>query len=238
MSAPLDARRALGLAAGGAGALALWLAPPAAIAAPAAYAAAPIQLGSISAPPAPAVCQGRSGWYCRPAGGAGAAGGSGTAPSPSPSPAPPPAVPAPAPAPSPQAPSPPTALSAAEGRLVALMNAARTSAGLGPLAVNPALENLARKKAADMVRLGYVGHLSPDLGWPIQMEIQAGYMAWSMGAEDIAEAGSVLQAFAMFRASPTHWANIVDPALTQVGVAVVPVPYGVLVEVLFSGPPF
>jgi uncharacterized protein YkwD len=234
VSAPLDARRALGLAAGGAGALALWLAPAAALAAPAAAAGAPIQLGSFSAPPAPAACQGRSGWYCRPAGGAGAAGGSGNAAGPSPSPAPPPAAPAP---PS-QAPTPPTSLSADEARLVALMNAARAAAGLGPLAVNPALETLAQEKAADMVRLGYVGHVSPDLGLPIQMEMRAGYLAWGMGAEDIAEAGSVLQAFAMFRASPTHWANIVDPALTQVGVAVVPVPYGVLVEILFSGPPF
>ena len=127
-------------------------------------------------------------------------------------------------------------VTAQEEEMIQLMNQYRTRAGEGALTVNPTLQALALKKAHDMVTLHYFAHQSPDLGLPYQMEAAAGYVAQSMGAENIAEAGSVSEAFVMFRGSPTHWANIMDSAFTQVGVAVVPIPGGVLVEELFSGP--
>lgn len=120
--------------------------------------------------------------------------------------------------------------------MINLMNQYRTQAGEGALTANPTLETLALKKANDMVTLHYFAHQSPDLGLPYQMEAAAGYLAQSMGAENIAEAGSVSEAFVLFRGSPPHWANIMNGGFTQVGVAVVPITGGVLVEELFSGP--
>jgi hypothetical protein len=222
----------------------------------------PIDLGNLTAPPAASACHGASGWYCRPAaggsgrgsggsvgasagvpagggtggGGQGAGAASGVAGG----------------GPAPGAggagaggaqtagggatPSAAAGLSSAETEMLSLMNRARAALALPTLAVNPTLQALAETRAQDMARLGYITHDLPGLGLPAQMESQAGYLAQAMGAEDIAEAGSVPQAFAMFRGSPTHWANITYPAFTQAGVAVVPTPYGVIVDILFSGP--
>lgn len=120
--------------------------------------------------------------------------------------------------------------------MIDLMNQARTKGGAGTLQVNAALQSLALKKAEDIVRLGYWSDTSPDLGTPMQMEQAAGFEAQAMGAENIAEAANVSQAFVLLEASPPHWANIMDTAFTQVGVAVIPITGGVLVEELFSGP--
>jgi uncharacterized protein YkwD len=128
-------------------------------------------------------------------------------------------------------------LTAPEQELLTEVNRERAAHGLDALTVNPTLERLANLKAEDMVRLGYFGHDSPDLGLPIQMEENAGYLAESMGGENIAEASSVLQAFAMFVGSPGHLENILYPTYTVTGIAVVPITGGVLVEELFSGPP-
>lgn len=120
--------------------------------------------------------------------------------------------------------------------MINLMNAAREKAGAGALQANATLQALALKKADDIVKLGYWSDTSPDLGTPLQMEQAAGFEAESMGAENIAEAANVSQAFALLEASPPHLANIMDTAFTQVGVAVIPITGGVLVEELFSGP--
>jgi uncharacterized protein YkwD len=117
-----------------------------------------------------------------------------------------------------------------------LMNSARVAAGVPPLADNPLLDRLALEKAEDIATYGYFDHYSPRLGWPIDMELRAGFRAVAMGAENIAEAGTVQRALLNFLASPLHRQNLLDPVFTQTGVAVVPIPYGVVVEQLFAGP--
>jgi len=121
-------------------------------------------------------------------------------------------------------------------QFLSMVNAYRAQMGKGSLESNATLDALALEKAQDMVRLGYVAHVSPDLGSPFQMEIQAGYQAQSMGAENIAEAGSIERALINLESDPGHQANLLDSAFTQTGIAVLPIPYGVLVEELFSGP--
>lgn len=128
-------------------------------------------------------------------------------------------------------------MSSVDQELLQFVNTARVSAGLRPLTVNATLQSLALVKAQDMVTYGYFAHYSPRLGWPYQMETNVGYRAAAMGAENAAEAASAARAFAMFRGSPTHWANIMDPVFAVTGIAVVPIPGGVLVEELFSGQP-
>jgi uncharacterized protein YkwD len=149
-----------------------------------------------------------------------------------------PAPAAPAAAPSgPPAPAVPSGDPAAT--LVALVNAARTSAGLPPYRVNPVLMQLAAERAQALARTGLFTHDIPGLGLPLAMEQAAGLSAWGMGAENLAEAGSVAQAFALLMASPEHRANILNPYETQIGVGVAPLPSGgVVVSQLFLGPDF
>lgn len=127
-------------------------------------------------------------------------------------------------------------LSGQAAQFLALVNAYRSQMGVAPLRANATLDALALIKAEDMVQNGYVGHVSPDLGSPFQQEIQAGYRAQMMGAENIAEAGSIERALINLENDPGHQANLLNPGFTQTGIAVVPIPYGVLVEELFSGP--
>lgn len=121
---------------------------------------------------------------------------------------------------------------------LALVNVARAQHSEGPLAGNPLLDQLALAKAQDLVVYNYFSHYSPRLGWPIDQEQKAGFSAAYMGAENIAVAASIQTAFDHLMASPTHQENLLDPAFTQTGIAVVVVPgaNSVLVEELFAGP--
>ena len=121
---------------------------------------------------------------------------------------------------------------------LALVNAARAQHNEGPLTDNPLLDQLALAKAQDLVVFNYFSHYSPRLGWPIDQEKAAGFSASYMGAENMAVAGSIQTAFDHLMASPTHQENLLDPAFTQTGIAVVVVPgaNSVLVEELFAGP--
>jgi uncharacterized protein YkwD len=222
----------------------------------ASYTAAPVNLGHLYAPPAPTGCLGTA-WYCQPGGGlaptqpqgsqgtqgsqgsqgsagsagaqgspgagtgTGAQGGAGTS----------------AGAGGGAATGSTSGLTAGESEMLSLINRARVAAGLGTLTINPTLERLANERAAVMAANNAITHDVPGYGMPAQMEAAAGYVAQASGAEDIAEAGSVLQAFAMFRGSPVHWSNIIYPSFTQVGIAVVQASYGQIVDVLFSGNP-
>lgn len=127
-------------------------------------------------------------------------------------------------------------LSQQDRAFLQMVNDARAQSGLGALTDNPLLDRLALQKAQDLATYNYFAHYSPRLGWPIQQEEQAGFYALYMGAENIAEAGTVSRAFIDLMNSPGHVANILDPGFTQTGIAIVPVPYGVLVEELFAGP--
>jgi len=128
-------------------------------------------------------------------------------------------------------------LSAQDQQVLTLLNQARAQGGLNPLVVNPTLQSLALKKANDIIQYNYFGNTSPDLGTPAQMETAAGYSAAYMGGEDVAEAPTVTQAWSEFVGSPIHWQNIMYPAYTQVGIAVVPNGNSLIVEILFSGNP-
>jgi uncharacterized protein YkwD len=121
-------------------------------------------------------------------------------------------------------------------QMIDLINQARVAAGLPPYTVNATLMTLAAERAQALVTSGQFTHDLPGLGWPFQMEQAAGIRAQGMGAENIAEAGSVAQAFQLLMASPEHRANILNPYETQIGVGVYPLPNGVAISELFIGP--
>ena len=82
---------------------------------------------------------------------------------------------------------------------------------------------------------GYFDHTSPTYGSPYEMERRAGISARVMGAENLAMSRDVDRAHLQLMASEGHRANLLNPAHDAIGVAVVPVPYGVLVVQLFLG---
>jgi hypothetical protein len=107
---------------------------------------------------------------------------------------------------------------AEESSFIAQVNATRTARGLQPLQLDIQLTNLARGWAGSM-RDGVCGagsficHASP---------ISAGVThPWVKLGENVGtgpDVGSIMKAFI---ASPGHYANIVDPEFTHIGVGVV-----------------
>ena len=120
--------------------------------------------------------------------------------------------------------------------MVQLINQARRAHGLPPYAINETLMRLAQVRANALAADGVFTSDLPGLGWPVQMEQAAGIAAAGMGAENIAEASTVGQAFSLLMASAPHRANILDPSETQVGVGVAKLPNGVAISELFLGP--
>ncbi len=131
--------------------------------------------------------------------------------------------------------SPVTSSSGQATQMIDLINQARGQAGLAPYSVSPQLMNLAQERAQALANGPFTSDMAP-YGWPVQMEQAAGLDAQGMGAENIAEAGSVSQAFALLMASPPHRSNILNPDETQIGVGVVPWGSGVAISELFMGP--
>jgi uncharacterized protein YkwD len=102
---------------------------------------------------------------------------------------------------------------AAEGDFVARINQLRTSRGLGPLTVDPQLTAVAREWAATMAAQGRIFHAS-DLSRGVSAD-------WQKLGENVGVGSDVAGLFQAFVNSPSHLANLVDPAFTRVGVGVV-----------------
>jgi len=106
-----------------------------------------------------------------------------------------------------------SANSSDEAAFVAALNQVRANAGLPALSLNSQLSNLSRGHAQVMADAGEIFHADP---------ISAGYSgAWSKIGENVGVGANVQVLVDAFVASPGHYANIIDPAFTQVGVGVV-----------------
>jgi uncharacterized protein YkwD len=100
-----------------------------------------------------------------------------------------------------------------EARFVALVNQARAAAGVAPLTVDAELTGLARDWAAQMAAAGAISHAKP---------ISAGVTQdWQKLGENVGKGPSVDPIMDAFIASPGHYANLMDPAFTKIGVGVV-----------------
>jgi len=100
-----------------------------------------------------------------------------------------------------------------EARFVDLVNAARANAGVAPLTVDAELTSLARDWAAQMAAAGKISHANP---------ISAGVTQdWQKLGENVGKGPSVDPIMDAFIASPGHYANLMDPAFTRIGVGVV-----------------
>lgn len=113
----------------------------------------------------------------------------------------------------------PDDLRAAETEVVRLLNETRTGSELPALARDDDLDAVARAWSEQLVRSGELAH-NPSYA----AEMPAG---WTESGENVGHAGAdravdavAAELHAAWLASPTHRANLLDPAWTTVGVAV------------------
>lgn len=100
-----------------------------------------------------------------------------------------------------------------ESAFVTALNRVRAENGLPAFTVNAELSDLARAHARVMADAGEIFHADP---------ISAGYSGpWSKLGENVGVGANVDVLVDAFVASSGHFANIIDPSFTQIGVGVV-----------------
>jgi len=124
----------------------------------------------------------------------------------------------------------------AEARMLALLNAARTRAGLGSVQLDSELRELAAGHSEDMVDAGFFGHVSPTSGTPAQRARRSGVLV-SLFGENVASAGSAELAHEQLMSSPGHRANMLRGEFTHVGIGATEGNYGIVVTLVFGRRP-
>jgi uncharacterized protein YkwD len=104
----------------------------------------------------------------------------------------------------------------------AIISSYRTNNGLGPVTIDPELMRLASEQARAMAARNDLDHSA----WrPFSQRIQNSSFDAAVAVENIAAGYSNLaEAFSGWRASPEHRANMLNPAVTKMGIAAVYAP--------------
>jgi uncharacterized protein YkwD len=114
-----------------------------------------------------------------------------------------------------------TPLTPEEARVVELVNAARIAAGLAPLRLAAELHTAAQAHSWDMALTGTISHTGSDGRGPAERMRDAGY-GWLRCGENIAVGQPTPEeAVAFWLNSPPHRANMLDPAMGEIGVGYV-----------------
>lgn len=103
-------------------------------------------------------------------------------------------------------------------QVLALVNEARASAGLKPLALDDTLNRVAAEKARDMAVNGYFSHDSPTYGTPFDMMHAFGVNYKSAGENIAAGQKDAAAVMNSWMHSSGHRANILNPNYTKLGV--------------------
>ena len=116
---------------------------------------------------------------------------------------------------------------AAADRVLALTNAERAAAGLGPLAPSPELTAAAQAYAEVLSQGGCFEHTCGPLPELADRLGQAGYVGWQRIGENIAAGYQTPEAvIAAWLASPGHRANLLSADYTEMGVGTISVDAG------------
>jgi uncharacterized protein YkwD len=107
----------------------------------------------------------------------------------------------------------------AQARMLALLNESRRAAGVAALAPDAELGAVALAHTRDMVHARFFGHVSPTAGGLEDRLRRAGVSVTKFG-ENISQGDTADGAHRALMASPSHRANMLDPAFTHVGIAV------------------
>lgn len=110
--------------------------------------------------------------------------------------------------------------SSAAAEFVANINSLRSSLGLGSLSVDPALTAIATGWSQQLAQAGTLSH-NPNLASQAPSE-------WETLGENVGVGPSEPSLQAAFTASPDHYANMVDPRFSQIGVSVVEPSAGIM----------
>jgi uncharacterized protein YkwD/uncharacterized membrane protein required for colicin V production len=110
--------------------------------------------------------------------------------------------------------------SAAEQRMLQLVNQERTQRGLVALRMDETLLHVARQHSREMLQQHYFAHDSPDLGSPFERMLAAG-IRYRIAGENIALAPNVERAHSGLMNSPEHKENILRPEFRKVGIGVI-----------------
>lgn len=108
-------------------------------------------------------------------------------------------------------------LASEERELTDLLNEERVAAGLPPLPTADALRTVSRRHSVAMMLEGRIFHASNLLG-----EVEAEFPDWAKIGENVGRGPNIPITHQAFMDSPTHRANILDPAWQTLGIGVVP----------------
>ena len=101
--------------------------------------------------------------------------------------------------------------------MLCMVNNLRQTEGLPALGYNSDLESVARSHSNDMASMDTLSHTGSDGTSPAQRIGSCGYDG-NASAENVAYGSSDLnQIFNMWKASPGHLANMMDPTMTHFG---------------------
>jgi uncharacterized protein YkwD len=104
--------------------------------------------------------------------------------------------------------------------MLADINAARQSAGVGPVALDPGLTEVARDFARDMLERRYFGHVSPD-GVSLADRLGRARLHYTYAGENLAFNQDEEHAQSRLLQSPPHRAAELDPRYRKVGIGVI-----------------
>jgi uncharacterized protein YkwD len=107
----------------------------------------------------------------------------------------------------------------AESRMLELLNEARKTAHLGPLAPDAELRAIALGHSEDMSKHDFFGHVSPTTG-SIEDRIRRSGVAVSLAGENVAEVDTPESAHEILMRSPGHRAIMLGPKFTHVGIGI------------------
>ena len=114
-----------------------------------------------------------------------------------------------------------------------LLNRARVSAGVDPLAWSDGLADVAGHHGFEMYQEGYFSHMSPTTGTVADRMVAAGIPYLIVG-ENLALSPTPESVHDGLMASPGHRQNMLDDRFTRVGISAVEGPLGVMVVQVFS----
>jgi uncharacterized protein YkwD len=106
-----------------------------------------------------------------------------------------------------------------EARMLELVNQERVAAGLGALAPDPELTEVARRHSADMFARGYFAHDTPEGRDPFD-RMRAANVRFVTAGENLALAPTVQVAHRGLMNSPGHRANILYPQFGRIGIGI------------------
>ena len=109
--------------------------------------------------------------------------------------------------------------SAAQTRLLELINQERAKAGVAPVKLDPELSQVAKSHSEDMLKNRFVGHTSPTTG-SMEERIMAAGIVTDLAAENIGRGYTPEEIHRGLMESPGHRSAIQHPDVTHVGIGI------------------